>query len=83
MALDSKGTRACLSTRHVEKPDAMTDDYPELPSFLRIPQAERDAAWVGRRLTTPRPMMDAPKVEDPATVELRRQVEAAEAAKKK
>lgn len=24
----------------------MTDDYPDLPDFLRITQAERNAAWV-------------------------------------
>jgi hypothetical protein len=29
------------------------DDLPDLPAFLKIPQAERDASWKGRKLTHP------------------------------
>lgn len=55
-----------------------------IPDFLRIPQAERRAAWVGRKLTKQGSMFKVrqTKVEEAATRRLRREVEAAEAAKK-
>ena len=60
----------------------MQDDL-ELPAFLRIPQDERRAAWRGRKLTKQGTMFrDKPtKVEEAATRQLRRELEAAEAAK--
>lgn len=30
---------------------AMSNTFPDIPDFLRIPQVERRAAWVGRKLT--------------------------------
>jgi hypothetical protein len=55
----------------------------ELPSFLRIPQDERRAAWKGRRLTRQgssfRPVT---KQEEAATRQLRRELEAQEKAKR-
>lgn len=30
---------------------AMSNTFPDLPNFLRIPQDERRAAWKGRKLT--------------------------------
>jgi len=58
-------------------------DYPELPDFCRIPQAERKAAWKGRKLTRQGSMFVKPtKAEDAATRKLRREIEAAEVAKK-
>ena len=55
----------------------------ELPDFLRIPQAERRVAWKGRKITKQgtsfRPVT---KVEEAATRKLRRELEAADAAKK-
>jgi hypothetical protein len=56
----------------------------DFPDFLRIPQAERRAAWKGRKLTRQGAMFrEKPtKVEEAATRQLRRELEAAEAAKK-
>jgi len=57
-------------------------DYPDLPNFLRIPQAERDSAWKGRKLTKITIMAPPPKDEDPATRKLRKEIEAQEKAKR-
>jgi len=59
----------------------MTEDFPD---FLRIPQDERRAAWRGRKLTRQgSAFRDKPtKVEEAATRQLRKELEAAEAAKK-
>lgn len=44
-------------------------DMPELPDFLRIPQAERAAAWKGRQTRSIRSMKFAlPKKQIPADV---------------
>lgn len=60
----------------------MYDDF-ELPDFLRIPRAERRAAWKGRKLTVQGAMFrPVTKAEDAATRKLRKELEAAEAAKK-
>jgi hypothetical protein len=60
----------------------MHDDL-ELPAFLRIPQAERRASWKGRKLTTQGAMFrPVTKTEEAATRKLRKELEAAEAAKK-
>jgi hypothetical protein len=56
------------------------EDFPE---FLRIPQAERKAAWKGAKLTKQGSMFrPISKTEEAATRQLRRELEAAEAAKK-
>ena len=62
----------------------MSDDLPDIPLFLRIPQAERNAAWKGRRLTKQGSNFGklVKKDEDPATRQLRREMEKAEARKK-
>lgn len=58
--------------------------YPDIPDYLRIPQAERNAAWKGRKLTRqgsgfkPAPT----KIEEAATRQLRKELERAEEAKK-
>jgi hypothetical protein len=55
----------------------------DLPDFLRIPADVRRAAWKGRKLTKQGAMFRAPsKVEEAATRKLRREIEAAEVAKK-
>lgn len=56
----------------------------DIPAFLRIPQAERAAAWKGRKLTKQGAGFKAPtsKVEEAATRALRKQVEAEQAAKR-
>jgi hypothetical protein len=56
----------------------------DIPAFLRIPQDERKAAWKGKKLTKQGSMFKVrqTKVEEAATRQLRREVEAAEAAKK-
>jgi hypothetical protein len=61
----------------------MYDDL-ELPNFLRIPQDERRAAWKGRKLTRQGSAFKVrqTKVEEAATRQLRKELEAAEAAKK-
>jgi hypothetical protein len=55
----------------------------DLPDFLRIPQDERRAAWLGRRLTKPsaRAMM-VTRNEDATTRAFRKEMEK-QAAKKK
>lgn len=55
-----------------------------IPDFLRIPQAERNAAWLGKRLRWTSEMTFAVKKKDeePATRKLRRELEKAAAAKK-
>lgn len=57
---------------------------PDLPDYLRIPQAERAAAWKGRKLTTQGSgfKTKATKVEEAATRELRKQIEAEIVAKR-
>ncbi len=54
-----------------------------IPDFLRITQAERNAAWKGRKLTRQgSAFREKPtKVEEAATRKLRKELEAAEAAK--
>jgi hypothetical protein len=61
----------------------MHDDL-TIPDFLRVPQAERRVAWKGRKLTRQGSSFRAKttKVEEAATRQLRRELEAAEAAKK-
>lgn len=58
--------------------------FPDLPECLRIPPAERKAAWKGRKLTVQGSgfKCKTTKVEEAATRKLRREVEAAEAAKR-
>lgn len=54
----------------------------DLPDFLRIPQAERRAAWKGRRLTK---VTFSPKItrnEDATTRAFRKEMEKQAAAKK-
>lgn len=60
------------------------DDLPDLPDFLRVPQDERRAAWRGRKLTKQGAMFRAlpTKQEEAATRQLRRELEAAEIAKR-
>ena len=55
-----------------------------IPDFLRIPQDERRAAWRGRKLTKQGSGFRAKttKVEETATRQLRKELAAAEAAKK-
>jgi hypothetical protein len=62
---------------------AMHDDL-AIPDFLLIPQVERRAAWKGRKLTKQGSTFKVrqSKVEEAATRQLRREIEAAEAAKK-
>lgn len=62
----------------------MNVTFPELPSFLRIAQDERRAAWKGRRLTKQGASFKAPvtKVEEAATRQLRKELEAELAAKR-
>lgn len=61
-------------TPHIER---------DIPDFLRIPQDDRRAAWKGRRLRPTREMNfgKAARAEDPATLKLRKEVEAAERAR--
>lgn len=40
----------------------MTEDIPDIPDFLLIPQAERNAAWAGRRLTDSRSGLDEDEI---------------------
>lgn len=55
----------------------------DFPDFLRIPQDERRAAWKGRKLTKQGVMFrPEAKAEEAATRKLRRELEAAEIAKK-
>jgi hypothetical protein len=55
-------------------------DFPDIPDFLRISAADRAAAWL-KNPPTVTPLFKGPaKTEDPATAELRRQVEAEEKA---
>jgi hypothetical protein len=58
--------------------------FPDLPLFLRIPQADRASVWKGRKLTQQGSAFRAAptKVEEAATRQLRREIEAAEAAKR-
>jgi hypothetical protein len=58
--------------------------YPDFPDFLRIPQAERYAAWRGRKLTTQGSGFKAAvsKAEEAATRQLRKELDAREEAKK-
>jgi hypothetical protein len=62
----------------------MESEMEELPDFLRIPQDERRAAWRGRKLTKQGSMFKAAttKVEEAATRKLRKELAAAEEAKK-
>jgi len=62
----------------------MTPSFPDLPSFLRIAQDERRAAWRGRRLTKQGASFKAPttKIEEAATRQLRKELEAELAAKR-
>lgn len=56
---------------------------PDLPDFLRIPQEERRASWVGRKLTKVRfDINRIKKTEDPSTRAFRRQIEKQEREKK-
>jgi hypothetical protein len=59
-------------------------DYPAFPDFLRIPQAERAAAWKGRKLTRQGSGFRAAptKIEEATTRQLRKELERAEEAKK-
>ncbi len=60
-------------------------DMPDIPAFLRIPAADRAAAWRGVRLTNwAKVNRAAPpsKTEEAATRKLRREIEAAEKAKR-
>jgi hypothetical protein len=58
----------------------MTED---IPDYLKIPQAERAAAWKGRKLTKQGHAFREPaKHEEEATRQLRREIEEAEARKK-
>jgi hypothetical protein len=57
-------------------------DFPELPDFLRIPQADRNALWRGRKLTKPKKWVAPPKDEDPSTRRFRREMEKQAADKK-
>jgi hypothetical protein len=57
-------------------------DYPDIPDYLRIPQAERAKAWVGRKLTKPRGDVKVTRNEDPSTKAFRREMERLEAEKK-
>ena len=59
-------------------------DALDLPTYLRIPQDERRAAWKGRKLTRQGSGFKAAptKTEEAATRLLRKQVAAAEEAKK-
>lgn len=64
--------------------DLMTS-MPDIPAFLRIPAADRAAAWRGVRLTNwAKVNRAAPpsKTEEAATRKLRREIEAAEKAKR-
>ena len=56
----------------------------DIPAFLRIPQADRASAWKGRKLAKQGSAFRAPptKTEEAATRQLRRELEAAEAAKR-
>jgi hypothetical protein len=56
----------------------------ELPDFLRIPQDERRAAWRGRKMTKQGSMFKVKqtRVEEAATRQLRKELAAAEEAKK-
>ena len=58
--------------------------FPDLPEFLRVPQDERRALWRGRKLTKQGAGFKAPvtKVEEAATRQLRKELAAAEAAKR-
>ena len=56
----------------------------DIPDFLRIPQADRRAAWVGRKLTRVKPGdIKVARNEDAGTRAFRREIEKQEAAKKK
>lgn len=59
-------------------------NFPDLPDFLRIPPAERKAAWKGRKLTVQGSNFKAKvsKVEEAATRKLRKEMEAADVAKR-
>lgn len=50
-------------------------DFPDLPTALLIPQAERRAAWVGRKLTKVKFSTKVTRDEDASTRAFRRQVE--------
>lgn len=56
----------------------------DIPAFLRIPQAERAAAWKGRKLTKQggKSKVATTKVEEAATRQLRKELEAQQAAKR-
>jgi hypothetical protein len=56
----------------------------DIPAFLKIPAAERAAAWMGRKLTAQGSNFrhKPTKVEEAATRQLRRELEAAEKAKR-
>jgi hypothetical protein len=58
--------------------------YPDFPDFLRIPQAERAAAWKGRKLTTQGSGFKhvVTKVDEAATRQLRKEIAAQDEAKK-
>jgi hypothetical protein len=60
------------------------DDLPDIPAFLIIPQEERNASWKGRKLTKQGANFknQPSKVEEAATRTLRKELEAAEQAKK-
>lgn len=62
----------------------MSDDDLMLPDFLRIPASVRREAWKGRKLTKQGSMFRAPptKQEEAATRQLRKELAAAEEAKK-
>jgi len=59
-------------------------DYPDVPDYLRIPQAERTAAWKGRKLTKQGSGFRAAttKIEEATTRRLRKELERTEEAKK-
>jgi hypothetical protein len=56
----------------------------DIPAFLKIPQADRATAWEGRKLTRQGSNFrhKPTKVEEAATRQLRRELEAAEKAKR-
>lgn len=57
----------------------MIDD---IPTFLRIPQEERRASWVGRKLTKVKASVKVTRNEDAQTRAFRREMEKQAAAKK-
>lgn len=52
-----------------------SNDMPDLPAFLKIPQAERDASWKGRKLTYPGALKPADNSQDPSTIAFLAEIE--------